>query len=197
MIKATGVILAGGHSRRFGKNKALIDIHGRSLISIIVDEFRAEFEDVIISTNEPDLYQDMGVTCVKDIYPDSGSLSGIFSSLKHSRHEYIVTVACDMPFVNMDLVRYMWERAEGSDIVIPRHKGFVEPLHAIYSRTCLGVMEKNIREQELRIVKIFPSLKVLYVEEEEIKRMDPRARSFMNINTREDYDKVMEIVGEG
>jgi molybdopterin-guanine dinucleotide biosynthesis protein A len=100
-----------------------------------------------------------------------------------------------MPFLKVELLQYMRDKIGSKDIIIPRYaKNYIEPLCAIYSKNCLSVMERNIEAGILSIRRIFPYLKVRYIEEKEIKRVDPELNSFFNINYKEDFTRAEELI---
>ena len=103
----TGIILAGGHSKRLGKDKAFITIGNSRVIEGIVNKLSAIFTDVIIVTKSPETYKYLGAKLVRDLMPESGSLIGIYSGLVSSNNDYNFIVGCDMPFLNISLIKYM------------------------------------------------------------------------------------------
>jgi molybdopterin-guanine dinucleotide biosynthesis protein A len=100
-----------------------------------------------------------------------------------------------MPFLNVSLLRYMMGLVEGYDVVIPRLDGFLEPLHAVYGRSCLPAMRSLLDRGRRQIIGFFPEVRVRYVEEHEIDRFDRRRLSFVNINTAEDWARVQQLFG--
>lgn len=135
---------------------------------------------------------------VGDIYPGKGSLGGIYTGLVASDSLYNIVVACDMPFLNQGLLRYMIEIADNFDLVIPRLGNTIEPLHAVYSKRCLAPIEHLLEQDDLQIFKFFPAVKVRYMEADEIDRFDPEHLSFFNINTEADLKTARELSnGEG
>ncbi|MDY6912522.1 MAG: molybdenum cofactor guanylyltransferase, partial [Chloroflexota bacterium] len=134
------------------------------------------------------------VKIARDQLRGKGPLVGIYSGLKASGDEYSMVVACDMPFLNIGLINYMIGLAPDFDIVIPRVGELVEPLHAVYSRNCLNIMEKMIGSGNLKISNLLEQTRVRYVEKEEIDRFDPEHLSFFNINTPDDVEKAEKII---
>jgi molybdopterin-guanine dinucleotide biosynthesis protein A len=116
-----------------------------------------------------------------------GPLTGIYSGLSSSESEYSIVVACDMPFLNTGLLSYMMELAPGYDAVVPSVGELTEPLHAVYGKKLLPVIEERIHKDERRMQGIFSSVNVRYVTEKEISRFDPELRSFINLNTPQQY----------
>jgi molybdopterin-guanine dinucleotide biosynthesis protein A len=129
-----------------------------------------------------------------DVYPGKGPLGGIYTGLAASTTVYNLVVACDMPFLNPDLLHYMIQVASDFDLVVPRVGRLTEPLHAVYSKNCLSPIENLLKQNELRVYKLFSLVKVRYVEAEEIDRFDPKHLSFFNINTEADLKKAKELL---
>ena len=121
-----------------------------------------------------------------------GSLAGIHAGLKQSRTEHVFVVACDMPYLNSDLIRLMVAQAPGHDVVIPESDGGLEPLHAVYAKSCLPEMEEALKSGTRKIVDCFDWSKVSVLSKEEIAALDPEFRSFRNINTPEEYFRFRE-----
>lgn len=184
----TGVILAGGESRRMGCDKSLLPVQGARFIDHIYRRLAGVFDEVIIVTNSPSLYQDIPCRKVPDIYYGKGALAGIHSGLCHARHERIFAVACDMPFVNPDVVRHLCaQHSAAAQIVIPHSARGVEPLHALYDKRCLPAIEEVLDQGLRRIVAFFPKVSVHEVPLSALAGIDPEGRSFQNINTPEEY----------
>ncbi len=193
------IILAGGKSTRVGikKDKGQIKLAGRPLIDWVISKLTSldnlTEEDIIIVGPKKRYTHFKRV--IQDIFPQKGPLGGIFSGLKASNSQYNLVVACDMPFLEVKLLQYMREEIDSNDIIIPRYnRGYIEPLCAIYSKKCLEVMEKNIQSGILSVRKIFPHLKIKYIEEEEVKKFDPKFYSFFNVNFKYDFEKGEEII---
>jgi molybdopterin-guanine dinucleotide biosynthesis protein A len=187
----TGIILAGGESRRMGRDKSFLEKDGRPLIAHIIDLYAGLFEQTIIVTNTPERYRSYGVELVKDVLDIRGPLTGIYSGLLRSRSEYGFVAACDMPFLNPGLIAYMGTVATGRDAVVPRYDGYLEPLHAVYRKGLLPVIEAQLATGDRRIRSIFDRIDVRYLTEEEIGRFDPERRSFKNVNTPEEYKEAV------
>ena len=188
------IVLAGGEGKRLGTDKALLRIGGRVLIEGIVEKMARIGDEVIIVTNSPQRYRHLEARLVGDVYPGKGALGGIYSGLKAARNHHSLVVACDMPFLDLKLLRYMIVLSPGQDVIIPRIGGLTEPLHAIYSKGCLQPMERLLSAGHLKIIDFFPEVQVRYVEEQEIKLFDPQCLSFFNINTLADLEKARSLV---
>ena len=185
----TGVILAGGLSKRFsGKNKAFIRFDHRRMIDNIYDVFQSVFDEIILVTNQPVTYLEWDVNIVTDIYPVRSSLTGIHAGLFYARTPYIFVSACDAPFLKKELVETIVNQIEpGAAVVIPETEKGTEQLCAVYSKTCLSLMERQIKEKHFQIKKMFRKVRVKKIPEDILRQSDPELMSFFNINTAEDY----------
>ena len=193
-MTVTGVIQAGGRSTRMGgAPKALMDVGGRRIIDRVVDVVAAVTGDVLLVTNTPDLYADLGVRMVGDAYPDGGSLGGIYSGLRAAAGEAIFTVACDMPFLSADVARLLVARAAEADVVIPETGGQLETLHACYGRRCLPAMEQRLRAGLLKITGFFADVRVVVVPEADVARHADPTLVFMNVNTPAELERARAL----
>lgn len=193
-MRVTGVIQAGGKSMRMGgAPKALLELGGRRIIERVVDVVRAVVDDVLVVTNTPELYRFLDLPMVPDVFPDHGSLGGLYSGLAAARGEAAFTVACDMPFLRADVARLVLDRAAEADVVIPRVGEQLETLHAVYGKACLAPMEARLRAGRLKIVGFFEDVRVLEVAESEITRHADPAVVFMNVNTPEELARARDL----
>lgn len=187
--KTSAIILAGGRNTRMrGMDKAFLEIDGRPIIAGIVDKLRPLVNEVIVVTNSPCKYRDFNVKVVKDRMPRKGPLMGIYSGLKNSSSKYNFVVACDMPFLKKDLIRYLLDTKDGHDVIIPRIDKRFHPLFGIYSRRCIPIIEEMLRQDRLKISDIFPRLKTHFVVRREIEKFDKELLSLTNVNTKEEYE---------
>lgn len=194
MPDVSGVVLAGGQSRRLGTNKAFVSVGGELLIERVLRPLAELSDDLIIVTNTPEDYRRFGVQLVGDVWPGMGSLGGIYSGLRAARHTRALVVGCDMPFLDLSLLRFMVLLSADYDVVIPRLDGLLEPLHAVYSQACLGPIEDLLRAQNLRIIDFLSRVRVRYVEQSEIEVLDPQRLSVFNVNTPEDLREAQRRV---
>ncbi|UFS69894.1 molybdenum cofactor guanylyltransferase [Geomonas sp. RF6] len=194
----TGVILAGGASSRMKRNKALLPIEGETFIGRTYRKLKVLFPELLLVTNTPELYDFIPCPKVPDFYPGAGALAGIHAGLMHAATQHVFVVACDMPFLNESLIRYLCGRGEEGDIIIPENHGGVEPLHAVYSRRCCDPMQESLSEGRYRIIDCFNTLSVVKVSCEEVERIDPHLLSFRNVNTPEEYEMILQgVQGKG
>jgi len=183
----TGIVLSGGENRRMGINKAFLKIDGIPMVERVLRVLKGIFDKIIIVTNDPHLYTMYDVKVVTDASDKRCPLTGIYSGLLNASDEYNFVVACDMPFLNAGLISYMIGLAEGYDIVMPRIGELSEPLHAVYRRGLVPLIENRIKQNVRQIKGIFSESRVRYVTEGEIDRYDRERRSFINLNTPLEY----------
>jgi len=192
----SGVILAGGNSSRMKSNKALLPYDGERFLERVYRIMSTIFADVILVTNDPELYTFIPCRKVSDIFSGKGALAGIHAGLIRSATPYVFVVACDMPNLNEALIRRVVSEISGQDVIIPESDGGLEPLHAAYGKGALPVMEAALSRGKKKIVDCFPLLRTTVVSRHEVAAIDPGFRSFKNINTPEEYFRLREETGE-
>ncbi len=197
MPEVSGIILAGGQSRRLGTNKAFVKVGGIALIERVAERVRHLASEVAIVTNDPASYGSLGARVVPDTWPRMGSLGGIYSGLEAACYERALVVGCDMPFLDHQLLRFMILLSADYDVVLPNVNGLLEPLHAIYNKACLPAIERLLRAGDLRIIDFLGEVRVRYVDEAELRIFDPQQLSFFNVNTPEDLERAHELAARG
>jgi molybdopterin-guanine dinucleotide biosynthesis protein A len=185
----TGIVLSGGENRRMGTDKAFMKVAGFPMIELVLKALQSVFHEIIIVTNAPSRYGAYKVKVVTDAFDKRGPLTGICSGLMQSSDEYNFVAACDMPFLNPALISYMAGLAEGHDAVVPSVGGLIEPLHAVYRKRLIPLMERQIQQDRRRIRELFGQVRMRFVTELEIDRFDPTRKSFKNLNTPRDYEE--------
>jgi molybdopterin-guanine dinucleotide biosynthesis protein A len=194
MEKASAIVLAGGKNARIARDKAFILLpSGKSIVQNILSVLEQIFNEIIIVTNRKEAYRKFNVQVVEDLIRESGPLAGVFSGLCYSRSKHNFVVACDMPFIKPDLIRLLLDERKTYDVVIPEIAGEVEPLFALYSKDCIGVMFEHLQKRNLRMRGVLSELSVKRIQEEDIDRLDPERLSFFNINTGEDLKKAERL----
>jgi molybdopterin-guanine dinucleotide biosynthesis protein A len=190
------VILAGGRSSRLGRDKSLLEVNGQPLVTRTVHTLSDLSDDLVIVANDPDRFEALALPArfVPDEIRGIGALMGVYSGLKAVRHPRALVVACDMPFLSLPLLRYMLPLAPGHDVVIPRLNNYLEPLHAVYDRSCLPSMKRLLDQGRRQIIAFFPEVRVRFVEEAEVDQFDPQRLSFVNVNTVEDWQQVQTLL---
>ncbi|TET70107.1 MAG: molybdenum cofactor guanylyltransferase [Candidatus Zixiibacteriota bacterium] len=191
----TGIILAGGKNTRIAEEKAFIQLEGgQPLIARIIKVLKALFPEILIVANKREAYRDYDLPVVQDLIKGKGPLGGIFTGRCYSTSDYNFVVGCDMPFIEPSLVEFMVESSEGYDVVIPAIGGDVEPLFALYSKSCLPVIFEHLMRDNLKTREILDKLKVKRVGETEVDRFDPRHLSFFNLNTPADQKSAEKLL---
>ena len=189
MNNLTVAIMAGGQSSRMGMDKSFVLFEGQPMIEVVIDAVAGLGDETLLITNKPDEYAHLNLPMVSDVYPNHGSLGGIFTAVYAASHPHTLVVACDMPWLNRQLLEYMVGLRETADVIVPRWEKYPEPLHAIYSKACLNPIEAKLKEKRLKITGFFGEVDVQFVDREEIERFDRNGRSFANINSPEDLEE--------
>ncbi|MFC2044377.1 molybdenum cofactor guanylyltransferase [Chloroflexota bacterium] len=197
IIEVAAILLCGGKNLRLGRNKALEIVGGKSLIEGVLECLEPLASQILIVTSKEK--RDLPITgngkVVVDIYPNKGPLGGIYTGLVASRSLYNIVVACDMPFPNTELLRYMIGLSQDFDAVVPRpERGVVEPLHAIYSKNCLNKMEAHLQLNQLKVSLFLNVLRVRYVGSGECQKLDPQLLFRFNINYQKDLEQTLALV---
>jgi molybdopterin-guanine dinucleotide biosynthesis protein A len=193
---SSAILLAGGESKRLGRDKSLLMIEGQPLVAHTAHKLAALSDDLILVTNHPERYGPLNlpVRLVPDERPGVGALMGLYSGLNAARYPWAVVVACDMPFLSLPLLRHMLTLLGDCDLAIPRLDEMLEPLHAVYSKACLPPMARMLDQNRRRIVSFFPEVRVCYVERQVVERFDARHLSFFNVNTWQDWTRAQQML---
>ncbi|MGM0652756.1 MAG: molybdenum cofactor guanylyltransferase [Bacillota bacterium] len=196
--KRGAIILAGGDSKRLGSPKALLKFQNCTLIELIVRCLQEYFDQLTLVTDRPDLYDHLSVTLTGDlIKTDKKSpLRGIHAGLSSSLLPYQFVAACDMPFLNLDLIEHMEKFTNNYDAVVPRIGDYFQPLHAYYNRSCIEVIENQVKKGHYKVTEFYKQLNVKYIGKEEIEYFDPQQLSFININRWLDYEAALKMFSE-
>lgn len=192
------IVLAGGHSARMGRNKALETVGGRTLVQRVLDAVSPLAGEVLLVTAQGQqdtswLPSGPGIRHVVDALPWRGPLVGVYSGLLAARHPLSVAVACDMPFLNTDLLRHMTSLARKHDAVIPRVAGKAQALHAVYARSCIAPMRSALEQGKRALHDALQTLDVRWLEASEMQGHDPRLLSCFSVNTPEDLARANEL----
>ena len=217
-LSVTGVILAGGKSRRMGQNKALIPLGDSPLIEHVIRSMRLITDELLLITNTPTEYAHFGLRMHNDMIPGAGALGGIYTGLMHASHDAVLCVACDSPFLQPTLLSYLVSILGGYDAVMPytynsRQTPFyrnqdigvtnpsystdqitLQTLCAVYAKRCLPVIEQMLNEPDLRVHALQERANILILAPEIWKTYDSQGHSFFNVNTPEDFEKAQTMV---
>ena len=197
-MSRSALILAGGRGSRLGfREKALIEIKGKTLIAFVIERLEKSVDEIIISVRDEaqskllkTIFPKLRYAC--DKYENTGPLAGILSGLSICKYEYCFIAACDMPFINENAVNFLFDKCRDHDAAIPQWSdGSFEPLHAVYNcNSMMSETKKSIENTENTILAPILRLNVNYVPVEEIRKTDPDLKTFININTCEDIEKI-------
>ncbi|MCG2741687.1 MAG: molybdenum cofactor guanylyltransferase [Syntrophaceae bacterium] len=185
----TGVILVGGKSRRMGRDKAFLQIAGKTLFERVLEIFRESFNRLLLVGDRAERFAGYGLPVLPDIYPGS-ALGGLYTALYHAETEYIFVSSCDLPFPNREILRYLCSLRDGFDAVVPKTAHGFEPLFALYAKSCLGPMRELLESGNFCAYGYYSQVRVRYVKGEELALLDRDGRSFVNVNTPEEFNKI-------
>ncbi|MBK8047156.1 MAG: molybdenum cofactor guanylyltransferase [Anaerolineales bacterium] len=206
-MNLTLVINAGGQSRRMGQPKALLQTppDGAPLIAHITRRLAVlRPQRRVVVSNDSDLAAVARLPgdtyFVADAYPDTGTLGGIATGLLHTP-AWAAVVACDLPLVSGKLFTALMAiaaEADGGmdrwDAVVPVVGGYEEPLHALYHWRCLPAIEERLAQGQRRVISFMPDVRTRYVDEGELRAVDSELRSFMNVNTPEEWSTALALL---
>ncbi len=185
----TALILCGGKSTRMGRPKAFLPYRGTLLITYMIDLVRQLFSEVLLVTNEPELYEDLEIDTVKDILPHRGPLGGILSGLLIASHQQSFVIACDMPFIDTNLISEMVKKGHTGDMLVLMHEKGIEPLIGIYSKSCIKTLEESLFAGQTSLSDIASGLnaKVFYCAELLSQNKENFLPPYFDIDTPQDY----------
>ncbi|MEW6718581.1 MAG: molybdenum cofactor guanylyltransferase [Chloroflexota bacterium] len=188
-------ILAGGKSSRMGRDKGLLPFQGMTMVEYILKQVEGLGADTFIISNHPENYQGLGLPVYKDVIPDIGTLGGVYSAVAYAIQPFCIVLACDMPFINRELLDYLLSFVPDYDVIVPRIKAqeFAEPLRGVYGKSCLQPIEETLAAGQRRVVDFFDKVHVRYVEKSEVERFDPQGLSFFNVNRMADLREAERI----
>jgi molybdopterin-guanine dinucleotide biosynthesis protein A len=199
-MKASVCIQAGGQSRRMGQNKALLSFEGSPLIQRVVERVRPVASEILIISHEPAMFEFLHLPVLPDLIAGKGVLGGLYTSLAESPSQFVIPVACDMPFVNSALLQAELDLllTSGADIVVPESPNGLEPLHAVYRReSCLPWVKAALLQEQRRLIGWFDRVKVRVMTQAEAAEFDPDHCAFININTPEDLARAEQLARTG
>lgn len=182
-----------------GQNKALMPFLGQPLIERIVQRLmmkKPAADEILINTNQPDLFSFLDLAMFPDLIAGKGPLGGLFTALSVAKFPLVAVVACDMPFINPQLLALERDLlgADEWDVVLPRSNDGLEPLHAVYRKdVCLPAIRMALNEDRLRMISWMGDVKVREMGIEELVVIDPGLRSFMNVNTPDEFKRAEQL----
>ncbi|EJO5347650.1 molybdenum cofactor guanylyltransferase [Clostridium botulinum] len=194
-LSSTAVILAGGKSSRMGFDKQFLEINNVRVIDLLVKELKKQFEEVIVVTNKVEKYNKSDYKVISDEIKDCGPLGGIHIGLKNSSSKYTYFIACDMPNINLDYIKFMKNKIENLKVdacITKSENGKMEVFNGFYSKEVIGVIEKQILERKLAIRYLIDNVNAVYIEEKEARDYNDTLDMFTNLNTQEELNTYTE-----
>ena len=197
-VEQGAIVLAGGDSKRLGRSKPFLELGGQTLIERMIALLEPLFPAITVVAERIDFFAHLPVYRTTDLLSTDQKtpLRGIHAGLSLLPLPYQFVTACDMPFLNRELIEYMAGFAPFYDVVVPRIGCHYQPLHAFYSRDCREVIAAQLSRGSRKVISFFPLVRVKEIGEAEINRIDPQQHSFFNINTRSDYASALSLLSE-
>ncbi len=194
--EVTGVLLAGGKSRRMGEDKRFLLVGEETLLERGLRVLRSMFQEVLVVIAQDSTPLSVDARIVRDLVPECGSLGGLYTGLMQATTPWAFVVACDMPFLDQAVIAQFTKRKALADIVMAKLAGRLHPIHALYGKQCLPPLEQMIQARQLKIQELVShvSLHVQYVTETDLFTIDPSGRSFQNINTPADLEAAQSLL---
>ncbi len=203
MIKASIAILAGGQSNRFQRPKAFAEVAGKPLILHTFEACKAHTDDVIIVVHtEEDRAQfeeffEKDQVVVDVVQEPICPLVGALTAFKHASNPYTQLLPCDSPLIHPIFFEILWGMVESYQAAVPRWpNGWIEPLHSVYhTETATQIAEQCLSKNEIRMRLLIAALnRVIYLSTNALQRFDPKLRTFLNVNTPADLQKLQKIL---
>ncbi len=191
-----GIVLAGGKSRRMGKDKREISIHGKPLLERTVTVLLEVFSEVLLVLAEPEGRREQErVKIVTDIIPGCAAVGGLYTGLYYSPYHRVFVVACDMPFLQPAVIEFFSTISSQADVVLAQLANGLQPMHGVYSKKCLPFLRDMLDVKDLRVQTIANqrTLNVHLIPESELTPLDPQLLSFMNLNSPADVEFAKKI----
>ncbi len=193
----SGVLLAGGKSRRMGQDKRNLMISGKSLFNHVLHVLESVFSEIIIvvDTISP-VVAEINHRVVTDLIPEKGSAGGLYTGLTYSSHRQVFAVACDMPFLNPAVIKGICDRSDSTDVTMVKLSNGLHPMHSVYSKQCIPVLRRMIEDGQLRIQDLLlqKNLKTTVLGQEVVQEIDPQFQSFLNVNTPADLEIAERVI---
>ncbi len=213
-------VLAGGQSRRMGRDKAFLTVGGQPLIERTLATLGRRFPEVLVVANEVAKYAHLGRRVAADLRPGAGALGGIYTAIalstgaaapplpgadgrRRERACHVFVCACDMPFLDERLIDLLLRQVGGgeADVVVPEDPSApdssagLHPLCAVYSRRTLPAIERNLATGRLKVIGFYPDVVVRRVGPEALEAAGVSPRALMNTNTPEELALAQMLLG--
>ncbi len=200
--KCSAVVLTGGRSARMGRSKAALAFGAETILERIVGELARSFDQIVIVTAPveaeslpPSIHEKALVIHDETAYP--GPLDALRRGLTAAAHDIVFACSCDLPMLDAGLASGLCAMLDGYDAAIPKVGGKMQPLCAAYHRRCAAAFSELGKKGVTRVREIVRLVNARIVDEAELRRFDPELRSFLNVNTPEEYQKALRLAGLG
>jgi len=195
-LAITGILLVGGESRRMGRNKAFLELDGQTLFERNLAVLSGVCSEVLISSREAEPYSRYGFEVVEDIVKGKGPLAGLYSTLSRARFESAFVAACDLPFLNEQAIKLLYDRLENFDAVVPESSAKTHFLHAVYRKRILPILKANLEQDKLKLNNIVQSFNTCFVRLDDGKlslaEKEILQKSVLNANTPEQWEEIVK-----
>ncbi len=183
------VVLAGGQSRRMGRNKALLPIKGEPMIQRVIETCQKLSNNIVVVSNDPNTYPFIKQKIISDRYPNKGPLAGLESAMYHSDDEWFILAPCDSPSLSHEVFKHLLTESSGSDIVVPVFNGKEQPLHGLYHRTCYETIKSQLEQNSLRMRDLFEKHNTKFIHQFNPSITNRIVENhFTNLNHPEEYE---------
>ena len=189
----TAVILIGGKSSRMGRPKALLPFGNEPLVDHLVRRLEHKFKQVVVVAAPDQELPPLAANVVRDEVAYQGPVGGICYGLKATSGMAAFVTSCDAPFLNLPLISFLTSQISNHDVVVPYWQDRFQPLHAVYRRSVVPLLEEQLERGELRPIFLYDKVRTRKVGEEEIRRFDPEGLSFLNMNAPDDYAQALML----
>jgi molybdopterin-guanine dinucleotide biosynthesis protein A len=207
MMAVSGVVVAGGMSRRLGQDKRKLRLWGDAgptLLEHTLGVLAPLCDELIVVLNDPEQWPQLPARLTPDVFAEAGALGGIYAGLAAANNPVALVVAADMPLLNAELLRAMLTMPREYDALAPRSPQAgatrnalaIEPLHAVYRQTCLAPLRTTLEAGKRRITDFLAQVRLSIIEAETIARYDPHGYTFLNVNTPEELALVQRLIAE-
>lgn len=190
-LEASAIVLAGGKSSRMGRPKALLPFAGEPLLLHITRVLGGWFSDVVVVAAPGQQLPSLPVRLVHDVIAHQGPTGGLYYGLQAAANEVSFVCSCDLPFLNFSLIAHLASRLSGYDAVVPEWENRLQPLHALYRKSVVPLLQEQLNRGELRVSDFCEKARTRIVTTDELRQFDPEGSSFFNLNTPEDYQKAL------
>jgi molybdopterin-guanine dinucleotide biosynthesis protein A len=200
MSRPSAIILAGGRSRRFGRDKAGAELLGSPLLQHVVERLAGVCDEIIVVTRKRQRLMpldDRRFRVVEDLYAEVGPLGGLCTGLTAASTPQALCVACDMPLLQVPLLAELSRLGASHRAVVPVYQGLTQPLCASYSKACVALLEEEIKAGNYRLQQVVDLLSPVYLQPIQWQPFDPDGLSFFNVNRAEDLERAAAIIRAG